>query len=74
MRFRNRTMREHGKGALYSYELRWNEKRYPFPALRVSLGGYGWDLAWYRPHYQRWPNQATHFGIGPLCFSILRGR
>ncbi len=71
MRFYRGHLPTHGKGAYYSWALRrgnmWSR------GVRVSIGGYGWDRDWWKPHYQRYRRIAVHMGVGPVCVSFLTG-
>ena len=71
MRYFNTCLHGHGKGAYHGWALR---RSYWGKGVRLSIGGYGWDREWWRPHYQRYRRNATHVGIGPVCVSFLAGR
>ncbi len=63
----------HGSGGLYSVFLAFTPPHAGRPygrGIRLSLGGYGWKRAPFRPHWVRYCGTATHFGIGPVCLSL----
>ena len=65
---RNESLPTHGQGGYYGWSVRrgsWGK------GVRLSVGGYGWRRSWYRWHWTRYPHTATHFGIGPVTFSII---
>lgn len=73
MRFFNESLPSHGSGSTpyYAIFLSFNGQRFSKRGIRLSLGGYGWARAWWRPHFSRWSAVATHFGIGPVCLSLV---
>ena len=70
-RYLNTSLPTHGAGAFYAYGVydrnQWGK------GVRVSIGGYGWRRAWWKPHYQLYRRVAVHFGVGPVMVSVLFG-
>ena len=65
-------MLSHGAGPLRSWVLSFDGNRYfPKRAIRLSIGGYGSERPWWRPHFKRYRGTATHFGFGSWSISLV---
>ncbi len=73
MRYRyfDTSLPTHGKGPLYAYGIARGSRL--GKGVRISIGGYGWDRPWWKPHYTRYRGIAVHLGMGPITVSFLSG-